>query len=229
MKLPQQLHSLETQLFFDCTALTAVQLPDSLTSIPAELCSGCKNLPSVTIPHGVTEIGKSAFFGCRALREITVPITLRTICNDSFGWQCPIEVIRLRSDDPAFRRKIRDIEDLGNQLMQVMNMIRTGLYYPYPVRQIHYPLLALHYLHTHEQALAAFIRKQMDSFMQIFIPAGALWFLADLARAGDFFTPENIDGYIETAQKYAQNEIVMLLLNYKNKQLGFEAPQKFRL
>ena len=62
--------SIGSAAFRDCTGLTSITIPNSVTSIGGSAFNGCSGLTSVTIGNGVTSIGVSAFEGCTNLTEI---------------------------------------------------------------------------------------------------------------------------------------------------------------
>ena len=73
--------SIGSYAFYDCSSLTSVTIPNSVTSIGGSAFRGCSDLTSVTIPNSVTSIGSSAFSGCSGLTSITIPNSVTSI-----GW-----------------------------------------------------------------------------------------------------------------------------------------------
>jgi hypothetical protein len=62
-------------------------IPDNVTSIGSAAFGNCSNLTSVTIPISVTNIGSSAFAHC-GLTSVTIPNSVTSIGVDAFEY-CP--------------------------------------------------------------------------------------------------------------------------------------------
>ena len=54
--------------FRDCSSLTAITIPESVTSIGNDTFFGCSSLTSIILPEGVTSIGEYAFFNSPKVR-----------------------------------------------------------------------------------------------------------------------------------------------------------------
>ena len=70
--------------FSDCTGLTNITFPDSLLNIGPFAFDGCIRLKNITIPDSVTSIGSHAFNGCASLKSITIPGSVATIESGTF-------------------------------------------------------------------------------------------------------------------------------------------------
>ena len=122
--LPENMDSIGTGAFSECTALKAIVIPDGITVLEAGLFSNCRSLSSVTIPEGVTtmvnatfmgcwslssielpesltHIGGFAFFNCESLTEITIPANVTSIENGAFSNCYSLTAITFKSDAPA--------------------------------------------------------------------------------------------------------------------------------
>ena len=77
--------SIGSYAFSDCTALTSVTIPNSVTSIGGGAFMGCSSLTSFTIPNSVTSIGWAAFSGCSSLTSVTIPNSVTSIDNEAFS------------------------------------------------------------------------------------------------------------------------------------------------
>ena len=62
--LGENVTSIGTWAFRDCSGLTSVTISNSVTSIGRYAFDGCSGLTSVTIPNSVTSIGNFAFYDC---------------------------------------------------------------------------------------------------------------------------------------------------------------------
>ncbi len=66
--LPENITTLETDLFCGCTALKSIVIPENITAIAEDVFFGCSSLETVTIPKNVSSISASAFSGCTSLK-----------------------------------------------------------------------------------------------------------------------------------------------------------------
>ena len=79
IKLPDNLTTIESYAFDDCSNLTSIELPDNLTTIESYAFDGCSNLTSIELPDNLTTIEDGAFFNCSSLASIELPDGLTTI------------------------------------------------------------------------------------------------------------------------------------------------------
>ena len=75
---------LDTQMFYNCTALTECVLPDTVQTIGTETFYGCSSLSSIQLPAALTTIWTSAFAGCTSLDSITIPAGVTLIYGSAF-------------------------------------------------------------------------------------------------------------------------------------------------
>ena len=210
--------------------VTAVTIPDGVTEIGSGTFRECENLQKVTLPDGLKKIGSEAFRDCENLTEMVLPESVVSIGEAAFFGSWRITVIRLRPDDPAVRRFYdAETDEPEAELMEGLNMLRNRNYGADVLRYFKYPLLFLHWLHTRDEELTAYFRAHLDDVMQDSISFGDLCVIEAFAQEGGFFTSGNIDRYMEKACEEEQNEIFMILLNYKNAHFGFDESQKLKL
>ena len=82
--IPDNVTSIGSYAFENCTGLTSITIPDCVTSIGYGAFIGCTGLTSVIIPNSVTSIGKYVFYGCRGLTRVTIPDSVRSIDEYAF-------------------------------------------------------------------------------------------------------------------------------------------------
>ncbi len=71
--LPQSITSIESDAFYMCTSLKAVNIGDNsnITRIATYAFYYCTSLETITISASVTSVGDSAFYGCSSLKSVT--------------------------------------------------------------------------------------------------------------------------------------------------------------
>lgn len=82
--ISEEITSIGSYSFSNCTNLTRIIIPNSVTEIGYSAFKGCRNLTSVTIPDSVTVIQSSVFSGCANLTNITIPDSVTAIGHYSF-------------------------------------------------------------------------------------------------------------------------------------------------
>ena len=82
--LSDNVTSICSSAFYNCSNLTNVTIPDSVTFIGNSSFRNCSNLTCVTIGNGVSSIGQSSFENCSSLTSVTIPDSVTTIENYAF-------------------------------------------------------------------------------------------------------------------------------------------------
>lgn len=82
--IPDNITSISSSAFCDCSGLKSITIPDSVTRIGKGAFRGCIRLTSVTIGNNVTSIGSSAFDNCKSLMSITIPDSVTSIGHWAF-------------------------------------------------------------------------------------------------------------------------------------------------
>ena len=67
--------------FQNCYSLTEVTIPENVTSIGSEIFKNCTSLKKVNLNNALKEIGSAAFINCYYLTEITIPKGVESIKN----------------------------------------------------------------------------------------------------------------------------------------------------
>ena len=82
--IPNNVTSIESYAFYNCTSLNSVTIPNSVLTIGNYAFSGCTSLSSITIPNSVTTINHGIFYNCTGLTSITIPNNVTTIQKYAF-------------------------------------------------------------------------------------------------------------------------------------------------
>ncbi len=82
--IPNNVTSIESYAFYNCTSLNSVTIPNSVTTIGNYAFHGCTSLSSITIPNSVTTINHGIFYNCTGLTSITIPNNVTTIQKAAF-------------------------------------------------------------------------------------------------------------------------------------------------
>lgn len=90
--LPESLHSIHNDAFFDMTEIKRINIPESVREIGSQAFWGLDDLEELVIPISVQKIGQNAFCNCKNLTVI-VPYTAVDIPS---GWH-PEFVVNVRA------------------------------------------------------------------------------------------------------------------------------------
>ena len=84
IELPENLTTLDSYAFHNCTSLVSVKMSGKLTGISGYCFQECRNLQKVELAEGLQVIHDGAFYCCNSLQSINFPSTLTSIGNESF-------------------------------------------------------------------------------------------------------------------------------------------------
>ncbi|KAL7716061.1 hypothetical protein QTN25_006386 [Entamoeba marina] len=95
--IPNQITSIQSGCFSNCSQLRNITLPTSLLSIPSDCFIHCSLLTSVHIPSTIQSIGNSCFWYCQSLKTISIPNSVTTIGSHCFYYCNQLQSITLPS------------------------------------------------------------------------------------------------------------------------------------
>ena len=82
--IPDDVTSIGSCAFYNCTSLTSITIPEGVTSIGEGAFAFCCSLENIIIPDSVTLIGDFAFWCCESLESITIPNGVTSIGSTAF-------------------------------------------------------------------------------------------------------------------------------------------------
>lgn len=113
IRLPENLESMGTEVFMNCTSLVdTVVIPSKIEVIPEGTFSGCQQLQAVVLPKKLLKIKAHAFSGCHALTYLrclaTTPpeideVSFNGVEKDNFVIEVPEESVELYRNAPGWR------------------------------------------------------------------------------------------------------------------------------
>lgn len=119
--LPENITSIESYTFCECSSLDSVIISGNVTSIGNDAFYGCTSLSSVIIPENVNIIGEWTFAGCTSLTSVTLPASLTSIGWASFRGCSSLSSISCYAVTPP---------ELGDNVFEGLNTSECKLYVP---------------------------------------------------------------------------------------------------
>lgn len=89
--------SIGSWAFYDCSNVKSIVIPSSVTTIGDRAFMSCSSLTSIEIPNGITSIESHTFQSCSSLENIILPNTLQNIRGNSFRFCTSLKSIVLPS------------------------------------------------------------------------------------------------------------------------------------
>lgn len=117
--LTDNVRSINSYCFQNCTSLTSVTLPNTLTQLSDRIFEGCTALESIVIPDNVVTIGSDCFHGCSKLSDVTLPAMLESIGGAAF-----YECTALKEIDFT---NTKNLKEIGYQSFYKCGLINVSL------------------------------------------------------------------------------------------------------
>ena len=221
--IPEGVTEIGRRAFMGCTNMKQVTFPASLKTVGWQAFSRCTGLTSLDIPGTIQRFSFQAFAYCTGITEVTIAENAASLGVYAFLGCTGLRVIRLRPDDPAIPVDYSALENLSGCIGTGLDMIRYGLWSERFSLKVKYPFLILHYLHTQDAELGAYIKKNLTKMMKAAIEAGQLEMIRVIAQNGAFINKRNIAKFITLAQNEHQDAIAGFLTDYQTQHLETEA------
>lgn len=95
--LPSTLTTISSNAFYKCSELREINLPSSITTLEADCFSNCLSLEELTIPSNVTTISTELCYGCVALKRVALLGAVTIIYGNAFNGCSALEEINFPS------------------------------------------------------------------------------------------------------------------------------------
>lgn len=213
--IPEGVTCIAENTFCMCEHLMYVSLPNTVVTIEDEAFAACWSLTSVMIPDSVQSIKNSAFNSCTALYMLIIPTSVTTIDPSAFADCESLRIIKLHPHDIVLKRRYDTITDLGENIAKGLEMIRTGDYAKELDPAIKNVFTTLHYLRTHDDNAAAYIRKNRIQFMTESIIDNNYRFVKEVTDNTDWLSIEETDYCIALAYKHKRSTLSYYLMRYR--------------
>ena len=244
VELNEGLKVIGSNAFADCTSLRNIRIPNSVIEINENAFARCTNLNTMFIPNGVTRIGEGAFKGCQRV-DIKVlyhhrPSEQKIIKGFRYKYIILVDEENQEVSKLFILNEIKYPPDneFISRLMSgmVKNLSEFDELFPsiedIVISKVRAAICRLeHPLDLHEKNRKSYIeylQKNATIIIPVLIHDGdvpLISFLLDIDALHD----ENVDKYIEMANKYSQSEILVLFMNYKDNTLGKEKFTTYKL
>lgn len=214
----------------DCQSLTSITIPEGVTCIGVGAFSGCSSLTSITIPEGVTSIGNWTFEDCQSLTSITIPEGVTSIgerafygCESLINHTIPANIIK--TDVPVVL-DITGLEGAGEIFEDALDMLREKDFARKFSHKVKFKLILDYFFATEDEDAKAYLKKSTTKGIKQLIDNGDVPRLQNLLDKTEFVTKRNIDKFIEYAIEKQQQELFVILTNYKNQIGAYKTPEE---
>lgn len=97
--LPDNIKSISSQAFYECSGLKSIELPNGIESIGKNSFRECTSLNEICLPESVIEVGDDAFRACSTLTEVYLPSIISSIGRRAFYNCTNLKKIYVLSDN----------------------------------------------------------------------------------------------------------------------------------
>ena len=102
--LPDTIHEIAAEAFYDCRVLQSIVLNPGLTTIGFAAFWGCRSLQSIVLPDGFLNIHERAFQECSNLTQISLPSSLTSVGMLAFDGDKQLQKVIFRGTAEQFSK-----------------------------------------------------------------------------------------------------------------------------
>ena len=227
--IPKEVNALGKECFFNCQQIVSVILPDGLTEIPYRAFKNCRNLEKIQIPETVTRIEEAAFSGCERLRAFTLPPNLEKI--DIYAFYGSERLLKFHFPEGTFRVQMNDIYQNQNDTALLKKFLceRNPEQKRILFRRIsdtkYKAAIAYYLLHIcqADDEIRKYSKRCATRVAKFRMDTQDTDGLKEVLESG-FITKSNIQKLIDYAIQNQYHECYLLLLEYKDKHIGYQNP-----
>ena len=225
INIPDSITKIDDEAFINCSSLENIVIPDSVTEMGKEVFSLCSSLKHITLPKNLTEIKFGTFSACVSLPTLIIPDSVTRIEECAFRACEKLESIIIPDSVVELKRAFTECYSIKNIVLPshftsiYSNSVPTVELFGIPEENIENMFLCGETLSPAFEN--SFVEKR-QKFINIAIKHGNIQRLQQLMPSKDKIKEKDLKAYIERAEKFSQTEVLLYLLDLKNKLFGFE-------
>ncbi len=227
--VPEQVQILGKECFLGCQQIVSVSLPDGMTEIAFRAFKNCRNLQRIRIPETVVRIEEAAFSGCEQIKEFTLPPNLEKIAIYAFyGSE---RLLKFHLADGVFRVQMNDIYQnqdntaLLKKFLCERNPEQKRILFSRIDDAKYKAAIAYYLLHLGQEndEIRKYAKRNVTRVAKFRMDSHDADGLKEVLESG-FVTKSNIQKLIDYAIQNQYHECYLLLLEYKDKHIGYQNP-----
>lgn len=211
----------QTELIYVPVNKTAAEyrIPDGVRTIKNRAFCGCENLSDIILPDSLEKIGREAFIDCFNLKKIIIPKSVKKIGHCAFSRHTTLVFQCNNMNFPLYL-----YDDWGDKEKNLPVFFKNPVFENftgidnYKYRNF---FALLRFFGYGEQQYKDYIKSEIIDIFR-YITDMDIYDLIEPVLALGFADKNNIDDIIAYAIEKHKTEIYVILLDYKNKYIGFE-------
>ncbi|MBE6875594.1 MAG: leucine-rich repeat domain-containing protein [Ruminococcus sp.] len=227
--VPEEIKALGNECFLNCQQIVSVILPDGLTEIPYRGFKNCTSLNRIRIPETIVRIGEGAFSGCENLKELVLPENLESI--GTYAFYGSERLMRFRLAGGVFKVRMNDIyqnqydTSLLKKFLCEKNTEQQRKIFSQTEDAKYKSAMAYYLLHSGQadDDIRKYAKRNITKTAKFYMDNQETEGLQELLSTG-FITKSNIAKLLEYAIVNGCHESYLLLLEYKDKYIGYQNP-----
>ncbi len=231
LSIPEGITEIADERFMNCTQLQKVILPEGVAHLGYRAFKHCRNLRQIHLPESLIIIENSVFAGCHQLAYLNIPAHLEKIGTFAFYGCAPFMIFQLSGG--LLQVAMNDVYEnqSDTDLLKKFLCIQDPALF-YRIQTPAYKSAIAFYLviaGNAEEAICKYAKRNITKRTKLFISLQMPDAIRQLLQTG-FITKQNIDKLIQYAIDQQAHECYLVLLDYKNQNIGYQdIMKKFRL